>query len=131
MFRYYTAIVHKDEDSAWGAYFPDIEGVFSAADEEKDIRKNLIEALELAFEGRSDLPKQRGIDDLQRDAEIRKDILDGAFFYNVPIVARTGRTVRANITMDAGELAAIDTEAKRRGLTRSAFLSEGAKALLG
>ena len=37
------------------------------------------------------------------------------------------RTVRANITMDAGTLAAIDQAAKQRGLTRSAFLASCAR----
>jgi metal-responsive CopG/Arc/MetJ family transcriptional regulator len=35
--------------------------------------------------------------------------------------------VRANVTFDAGLLAAIDTEAGRRGLTRSAFLASAAR----
>jgi len=42
----------------------------------------------------------------------------------IPLVTDAGRTVRANVTFDAGLLDAIDTEAKRRGLTRSAFFSQ-------
>ncbi|RUV56524.1 ribbon-helix-helix protein, CopG family, partial [Mesorhizobium sp. M1A.F.Ca.IN.022.02.1.1] len=36
-------------------------------------------------------------------------------------------SVRANLSLDAGLLAAIDTEASRRGLTRSAFIASAAR----
>ena len=45
----------------------------------------------------------------------------------IPVVLDAGRTVRANLTFDAGLLEAIDLEAKRRGLTRSAFLASAAR----
>jgi len=38
-----------------------------------------------------------------------------------------GRTVRANLTFDAGLLRAIDVAATQRGLTRSAFLASAAR----
>ena len=38
-----------------------------------------------------------------------------------------GRTVRANLTFDAGLLGAIDAAASERGLTRSAFLASAAR----
>jgi predicted RNase H-like HicB family nuclease len=49
----------------------------------------------------------------------------------VPVVLDAGRTVRANLTFDAGLLEAIDAEATRRGLTRSAFLASAARERLG
>lgn len=48
----------------------------------------------------------------------------------VPVILDEGRTVRANLTFDAGLLAAIDAEAQRRGLTRSAFLASAARERL-
>ena len=48
----------------------------------------------------------------------------------VPVVLDEGRTVRANLTFDAGLLAAIDAEASRRGLTRSAFMASAARERL-
>jgi predicted RNase H-like HicB family nuclease len=48
----------------------------------------------------------------------------------VPVVLDAGRSVRANLTFDAGLLKAIDAEATRRGLTRSAFLASAARARL-
>jgi hypothetical protein len=45
----------------------------------------------------------------------------------VPLVLETGRPVKANLSLDAGLLAAIDEAAAARGLTRSAFLSSAAR----
>ena len=38
-----------------------------------------------------------------------------------------GRAVKANLSLDAGPLAAIDEAAEARGLTRSALLSSAAR----
>ncbi|QGM97626.1 type II toxin-antitoxin system HicB family antitoxin [Methylocystis parvus] len=43
----YIAIVHKDENSAYGMTFPDAPGCFSAADEIDDLFAMASEALEL------------------------------------------------------------------------------------
>ena len=45
----------------------------------------------------------------------------------VPLLLDKSRPVTANISIDAGLLEAIDAEAKRRGLTRSAFLASAAR----
>jgi predicted RNase H-like HicB family nuclease len=44
----------------------------------------------------------------------------------LPYLADSGVPVRANISLDARQLAAIDTAAARRGITRSAFLVSAA-----
>jgi hypothetical protein len=41
----------------------------------------------------------------------------------VPLVRDAGRPVKANLSLDAGLLAAIEEAAAARGLTRSAFLA--------
>ena len=48
----------------------------------------------------------------------------------VPVVLDKGRTVRANLTLDAGLLEAIDAEAEKLGLTRSAFVASLARERL-
>ena len=45
----------------------------------------------------------------------------------VPLLLDKGRPTRANISIDAGLLEAIDAAAKQRGLTRSAFLASAAR----
>jgi len=60
-------------------------------------------------------------------ADIRDELKEGGFLIRVPLIEDDTRTVRANITMEAGTLAAIDMAAKERGLTRSAFLASCAR----
>ena len=48
----------------------------------------------------------------------------------IPVVLDAGRSVRANLTMDAGLLEAIDTAATRAGITRSAFIANASREKL-
>ena len=45
----------------------------------------------------------------------------------IPLLLDTGRTARANISLDTALLDAIDAAAKERGLSRSAFLASAAR----
>ncbi len=45
----------------------------------------------------------------------------------IPLLLDSGRTVRANVSLDAALLDAIDAAAKERGLSRSAFLASAAR----
>jgi len=45
----------------------------------------------------------------------------------VPLRADSGRTVRINITLDAGLLDNIDDAARQSSLTRSAFFAQAAR----
>ena len=119
----YLAIVHKDEDSAYGVSFPDLPGCFSAADEFADILPNAAEAVELWFEG-GEAIEPRGVDAVR--AEVSADLQAGAFLIAVPYVRRTSRQRRVNISLDTGVLDAIDTAAKAMSLTRSAFIAQAA-----
>jgi predicted RNase H-like HicB family nuclease len=124
--RAYFAIVHKDRDSAYGVSFPDLSGVFSAADEEEDIIANAMEALELYAED-AELPEPSTIESVVARPEIREELAAGAFIVRVPLLDNDTRVVRANVTFEAGMLRAIDETAQRRGLTRSAFLASCAR----
>ena len=123
--NYFYAVVHKDADSAFGVSFPDLPGCFSAADEVEDLVPNACEALELWFEdGASDV-EPRSLDDVR--AAVADDLAQGAFLVAVPHIRRTGKQVRANISLDRGMLDAIDRAAADRRLTRSAFLADAAR----
>ena len=50
-----------------------------------------------------------------------------ALWAGLPLVRDAGRPVKANLSLDAGLLAAIDEAAAARGLTRSAFLASAAR----
>jgi predicted RNase H-like HicB family nuclease len=124
--RHYLALVHKDPHSAFGISFPDLPAVFSAADVEEDLLRNAIEALRLWADDEA-LPTPSPHAEILARPEVREELAAGAFLIRVPLIEDDTRTVRANITMEAGTLAAIDMAAKQRGLTRSAFLASCAR----
>ena len=122
--QYFYAIVHKDSESAFGVTFPDLPGCFSAADAIDGVLPNACEALELWFED-ADATQPRRLDEIRDLAAV--DLAEGAFIVAVPRITRTGRQVRANISLDRGMLDAIDRAATERSLTRSAFLADAAR----
>lgn len=65
-----------------------------------------------------------------RREEVRKAIEAGAAPILASLVNETGRSVRANLSLDAGLLDAIDDAAKERGMTRSSWLASAARAAL-
>ena len=125
---FYFAVVHKDEDSAFGISFPDVPGCFSAADEEGDIIANAIEALSLYFEDEEMVPASP-IGAIQKSAA--DDLKQGAFLVQIPYLQRTGRTGRYNVSLDTGVVKMIDSAARTRKMTRSAFLEDAALKEIG
>ena len=116
----FIALVHRDDDSAYGIAFPDLPGCFSAADDLSELLANATEALELWFED------QPLID--PRDLEtilplVAADLRAGAFLISVPCIRRTTRQKRVNISLDSGTIDAIDMAAKGMKLTRSGFIA--------
>jgi predicted RNase H-like HicB family nuclease len=123
---HFIALVHKDEHSAFGVQFPDIPGCFSASDEMDDLIRNAAEALSLWAED-AELPHPRSIEKIVADPEIGAELAVGAFLVSVPFTENDTRVVAANISLERGMLKAIDEAAKRRKLTRSAFLAQAAR----
>lgn len=124
--RYYIAVVHKDEASAFGLHFPDVPGCFSASDSMDDMISNGAEALSLFAEDAA-LPEPRSIEQIRSDADVRADLAEGAFLVAVPLIENDTKVQRVNVTMERGMLKAIDAAAKARNLTRSAFLAQAAR----
>lgn len=54
----------------------------------------------------------------------------GGVIATIPLVLDTGMLARANISLDAGLLSAIDESAAHRGVTRSAFLAAAARTAI-
>ena len=80
---HYIALVHKDDGSAFGVTFPDLPGCFSAADEERDLLPNAIEAIELWAEDQ-DLPAPSPIETLRERSDVASELREGAFLLAVP-----------------------------------------------
>jgi predicted RNase H-like HicB family nuclease len=121
---YYPAIVHQEEESAYGVHFPDLPGCFSAADDLDDVLPNAVEALSLWFEDQA-ATQPSSIERVR--AAALADLAEGAFLIMVPSIGRSGKPARVNISLDRSMLAAIDQVAATRRLSRSAFLAEAAR----
>jgi predicted RNase H-like HicB family nuclease len=127
----YVAIVEKDPDSAFGVWFPDVEGCFSAGDTLAEAAVNAVAALRQHVEalesaGRP-VPPAKSFDDVRSDADVREAVGAGALLIAVPLLSDAGRTVRINVSLDKGLVDQIDDAASARGLTRSAFLAQAAR----
>jgi predicted RNase H-like HicB family nuclease len=127
----YVAIAEKDPDSAFGIWFPDVEGCFSAGDTLAEASANAaaalrqhVEALESA--GRP-VPPPRSVDDVLHDGDVREAMAANAMLLAVPLLSDAGRTVRVNVSLDKGLVDQIDAAASARGLTRSGFLAQAAR----
>ncbi len=118
---------------AWGVRIPDLPGCYGGgASPEAAIADAMSAAREWIGhrETRGEAPpRPRTIAQISKKGEI--DTAGNEAAVIIPVVLDAGRTVRANLTFDAGLLAAIDAEAARRGLTRSAFLASAARERLG
>jgi predicted RNase H-like HicB family nuclease len=126
MKQVFLALVRQDEGSAYGVEFPDVPGCFSAADDLNEVVANAQEALALWFEDEERV-EPRPLSKVAQDPSVMAAIMEGASLLAIPLIELTGRTVKANLTMDAGLLQAIDETAKVRGMTRSAFISDAAR----
>ncbi len=126
----YVAFIHKDPQSSHGVSFPDLPGCISAGDTADEALRSAGEALAFHVAGMEAdgemAPTPRGLDDILADAELA-DQIEGATFALVPLIRERGASVKVNVSMDAGLLEAVDTAARERGLTRSAFLASAAR----
>lgn len=124
----YVGIIDQS-DGAWGARIPDLPGCYgagaSAEDAIRDVASAAREWIEHQAIGARTLPTIRTTAEILAAGEI--DIAAGEAAVIVPVLIDDGRTVRANLTFDAGLLRAIDLAATQRGLTRSAFLASAAR----
>ena len=127
----YVAIIEKEPDSAFGVWFPDVEGCFSAGETLEEAVANAAAALRqhteaLESAGRH-LSTARSVDKVLGDKDVRAAVKKGAVLFAVPLLADAGRTVRINISLDKGLVDQIDAAASMRGLTRSAFIAQATR----
>ena len=118
---------------AYGVRIPDLPGCYGAG---RSPEAALTDAMSAAREwlahratkGSDGMPKPRTLAQILKAKEIDPAANEVAVL--VPVVLDKGRTVRANLTLDAGLLEAIDAEAEKRGLSRSAFVASLARERL-
>jgi predicted RNase H-like HicB family nuclease len=130
----YLAFIHSEQDegetTSIGISFPDFPGCVSCGDTIEDAITMGGEALAFHIEGMIEdgepLPEPRLAADIIADPDL-DDWRGGAEFAWVPVIMDAGSPRRVNISLDHGLLNAIDDEAKRRGMTRSALLASAAQ----
>jgi len=126
---FYLALIHKEADSDYGVSFPDFPGCVAAGATFEAAVEAAIEALGLHVEGmRADgaaIPAPSRFDEIMA-AEDAWWQTEGAAITAVPLIEDRARKVRVNINLNSDLLAAIDRQARARGMTRSAFLASAA-----
>jgi antitoxin HicB len=78
---HYIALIHKDADSSYGVSFPDVPGVFTAADTIDEAMQKASDVLAFAAVDWSvmtggEFPQPRTIDELRSDPEFRELAVD-------------------------------------------------------
>jgi predicted RNase H-like HicB family nuclease len=130
----YVALLHRDRRGGYGVSFPDFPGCISAGEDWITAVDAAAQALRLHTEGLiadgAAIPVPRSPEALRRDRAFAEDFED-AVVTLVPLLPARGRQERINITMDDNLLHEIDAAAEAAGLSRSAFLAEGARRMLG
>jgi predicted RNase H-like HicB family nuclease len=119
---------------AYGVVFPDLPGCTAMGKTMDDALAHAAEALrdwaEITEENGDKIPRPRALEALRRDPDVKAALTSGAGLAAVPLVRETGKPVKANLSIDSGVLAAMDEEAERRSLTRSAFVEMLARTML-
>lgn len=130
----YTVLIDGEKGN-YGVVVPDLPGCTAMGATVEKALANAVAALrdwvEMTEEAGDTVPTPREPEAFAGDAEVKEALAAGAVLASVPLIRETGRPAKANLSIDAGILAAIDAEAARQKLTRSAFVELMAKRVLG
>lgn len=129
--KHYIAIADRQPDeAAWSITFPDFPGVTSVASSFAETMRQARDALASAVDDMTheNEPLPRAVEDGTTPRYDRATFHDPAILL-VPVEA-TGRSLRINISMDESLLSRVDDLSKRIGLSRSALLARGARAVI-
>lgn len=114
----YPALVDGRE-GAYGVVFPDLPGCVAMGYTVEDALVNAEDSL------------RDYTLDVEEDGEVLPDpspfqsidVPKGSQLVSIPLIKVSGRKVRANLTLDEGVAAFIDSEARRRKMTRTAYIT--------
>ena len=126
----YVALV-DGKHGAYGVVVPDLPGCTSAGKTTDQAYRNAIEAVRLWVEDAEadgeKVPRPRSLEALRADPDVAAALAAGSAITMVPVLRDAGRPAKANLSLDAGLLKAIDEAAEAHGLTRSAFIASAAR----
>ena len=125
----YTVLIDGEAD-AYGVAVPDCPGCTAMGATIDEAMANVTAALSEWMGDRVAAglapPLPRAPDAVRADPALA-EALEEATLGLVPLLLDSGRPVRVNVSLDAAALAEIDSAARARGLTRSAFLVSAAR----
>ena len=114
----YAALVDGRE-GAYGVVFPDLPGCVAMGYTVEDALVNAEDALrDYTLDAEEDgevLPHPSPFQSI--------NVPNGSQLVSIPLIKVSGRKVRANLTLDEGVAAFIDSEARRRKMTRTAYIT--------
>lgn len=123
---YYVGIL-EGADGNWGVRIFDLDGCVGAGETAEEAIAGATEALRdvVAYKrgGGHPVPAPASIAQVLASGEVQA----GESTVLIPLVVDAGRSVRANLTLDAGLLEAVDQAAGAAGITRSAFFASAAR----
>ena len=126
----YGAII-DGKKGAYGVVIPDLPGCVAMGRTIDEALRHAagcaVEWAELARAKGMTIPKPRALEVLRRDPEVMAEVAEGGALAVVPLVLDSVRPAKANLSLDAGLLEAIDEAAEAKGLTRSAFIASAAR----
>ena len=126
----YIAVVHKDSSSDYGVSFPDFPGCITGGksiDTVKDLSSEALSGhIQTMREFGEKIPNPTKLDDIVAD----QDYSDAIAFFVVSAPEVKSKTVRVNITLPENILHQIDVTARKRGMSRSSFLTHAAQNMM-
>lgn len=113
----YPAFV-DGEEGAYGVTFSDLPGIVTMG---KAIDGTLVNAEEALRDYVAETERDgRQIAEASPLEQVSPP--EGSVLVAIPLIRPSGRTVRANLTLDEGVVGFMDSEARRRGMTRKGFV---------
>ncbi|KPP83051.1 MAG: DNA-binding protein, CopG family [Oceanicaulis sp. HLUCCA04] len=126
----FIAIVHRDAEDVFGAFFPDVPGCYASGSTLDTLLHDAAHALRAHLDALEDfgkpLPAARSLQAVMEDPALDDDRADAFVIVPVSPLARAGKPKRININVDEFALERIDRAARKAGLSRSRFLVESA-----
>ncbi|WP_353192124.1 type II toxin-antitoxin system HicB family antitoxin [Pandoraea pnomenusa] len=123
----YPIYVWQEGDSAFGAAFPDLPGVHTAADTLDELERMAQEAVELMYEDSADAIPAPTYDIHKLHAHEVDDGNGCWMFVDIDLSKVSSKAVRLNISLPERLVHQIDAVAEKRHMSRSAFLALAAQ----
>ncbi|MGM0559808.1 MAG: type II toxin-antitoxin system HicB family antitoxin [Pseudomonadota bacterium] len=130
----YPAFVERSANGEWYCHAPDVPGFGAGADSLDELLNVAPEVLAAhmaaLLEAGGTLPEPRSFEALRDDPELSEDFQDAELITSIAWLPLGGKSMRINISLDSLTVSAIDEQAGRLKMSRSAFLSAAARRMI-